>query len=190
MNQSDRQAEICRKTFEEWIPIRRAQWRSIGVELSDADVNSMWEGFEYAWNMHLPKYQPDQKSELVDKLEEAAFRAERCHLLSPTHIDAIFRALNIIAGIVPLPCWLRKNQSESGWILKEDFRGEPNTSPLVWWWWSAAPEATPELDEIILDAEGKICGKGECGADYYSHVKLANIERPKPPAKVTEGNKS
>ncbi len=60
------------------------------------------------------------------------------------------------------------------------FRGDPSTAPLAWWW-NEASNPTPELDDFLLDDQGKVCGKGGCGADYYTHVMLANIERPMPP---------
>lgn len=72
-----------------------------------------------------------------------------------------------------------KAPRESGnrWVRKEDFRGVPNSCPLGWWG-GRSDESEPYLDEILLDEHGRICGKGGCGADYYTHVMLADFERP------------
>lgn len=68
-----------------------------------------------------------------------------------------------------------------GWVRKEDFGGSPNTDPLVWWCNEYQTGEPPELDEILLGADGKICGKGGCGADHFTHVMLAGFERPPAP---------
>ena len=66
------------------------------------------------------------------------------------------------------------------WVRKEAFQGKPNGSPLCWWW-DELQRGSPVIDELLLDETGQICGKGSCGADYYSHVMLAEFDRPEPP---------
>lgn len=38
----------CRAEFEKWYFQRRREWREAGIELSDADANSMWDGWQAA----------------------------------------------------------------------------------------------------------------------------------------------
>lgn len=60
------------------------------------------------------------------------------------------------------------------WIPVDEFRGEPNTSPMAWWWavgrWGQ--ESYLELDAVLLGELGEVVGKGGCGADFCSHVML------------------
>jgi hypothetical protein len=37
---------------------------------------------------------------------------------------------------------------------------------------------------VLLDKNGGVCGKGGCGADHYSHIKLAGFERPAKPDQI------
>lgn len=75
----------------------------------------------------------------------------------------------------------RVTKRESVWVRIEDFRGEPRDYPLGWWWSEVDPEGQIELDEILLDENGAIGGKGGCGMQFYSHVMPAGFERPKRP---------
>lgn len=76
------------------------------------------------------------------------------------------------------------NRMTSKWIRIEHFSGTPNTALLAWWWSEASKDM--ELDELLLDEKGKVCGKGGCGADYFSHVMLAEFDRPTPPGHPNE----
>ncbi len=77
-----------------------------------------------------------------------------------------------------------ENESdENEWIPIEEFRGEPNTTPMAWWWNTTwAGHGYLEVDEVLLGKNGEVVGKGKCGADYCSHVKLVREgELPDPP---------
>ena len=68
---------------------------------------------------------------------------------------------------------------KSDWIPIDEFRGEPNTSPMAWWWHE---EGFIESDEVLLGEKGEVVGKGCCGADYCTHVRLVDGgELPEPP---------
>lgn len=89
------------------------------------------------------------------------------------------------ADVVPLTYASPKR--ESGWVKIRDFRGEPNSSPLAWWWGTDDRMQNPDLDEVLLDENGEICGKGGCGAMYYTHIMLAvDSDFPKPPTTEIE----
>lgn len=54
--------EQLRKEFEAWYFNRRKEWREQGIELSDADANSMWDGYQAA---------AKSRDELIGKLVDA-----------------------------------------------------------------------------------------------------------------------
>lgn len=66
------------------------------------------------------------------------------------------------------------------WTLIESYVGEPNASPIAWWWSAKHGHA---IDEAILDEEGRVCGKGGCGAHLYTHIlPILPTDYPAPPS--------
>jgi hypothetical protein len=47
----------CKVEFEKWYPIRRKEWLSVGVKLSEEDANSMWDGWKAAWELQEARVQ-------------------------------------------------------------------------------------------------------------------------------------
>lgn len=54
-----------RQEFEAWFFKRRAEWRALGVELTDADANSMWDGWQAA--CELTGSRPADAAQSTDK---------------------------------------------------------------------------------------------------------------------------
>ncbi|WP_211109547.1 hypothetical protein [Azospirillum tabaci] len=73
----------------------------------------------------------------------------------------------------------RAPRKGDGWVLTREFRGDPGATPMAWWW---SPAHGYDIDEALLDDDGRVGGKGKCGARFYTHVRLMRPEDyPRPP---------